>query len=75
MQDDDAKKLADLAMTCAFACVSGQSSVTITALGKRPAGFPRGELLSVGTNGAHNYACHPVAVLKWLHTSSSKPPR
>lgn len=66
--------LADLAMTCALACVSGQPTVTISTRGKRPAGFPRGELLSVGTNGAHNYACHPVKVLAWMHARMSKTP-
>ena len=74
MEDKEAKQLADLAMTCAFACVSGQPSVTITAKGKRPSGFPRGELLSVGTDGSHNYACHPVKVLEWLHARASKTP-
>lgn len=63
MENQEAKILADLAMTCALACVSGQATVTISTRGKRPAGFPRGELLSVGTDGAHNYACHPVKVL------------
>jgi hypothetical protein len=61
-------------MTCALACVSGQATVTLSTRGKRPAGFPRGELLSVGTNGAHNYACHPVKVLAWLHARTSKAP-
>ena len=36
--------------------------------------FPHGELLSVGTNGAHNYACHPVKVLAWMHARMSKTP-
>ena len=74
MDDKEAKQLADLAMTCAFACVSGQATVTISMRGSRPAGFPRGELLSVGTDGAHNYACHPAKVLAWLHARTSKPP-
>ena len=68
------KQLADLAMTCSLACVSGQATVTISTRGKCPAGFPRGELLSVGTNGAHNYACHPVKVLAWLHSRTCKTP-
>lgn len=33
---------------------------------KRPAGFPRGELLSVGSNGAKNYSVDPLKVLAWL---------
>lgn len=71
MNDNEAKVLADLAMTCALACVSGHRTVTLALRGKRPAGFPRGELLSVGTDGAHNYACHPVKVLAWLHARMS----
>ena len=74
MDDKEAKQLADLAMTCAHACVAGWPTVHIATRGKRPAGFPRGELLSVGTNGAHNYACHPVKVLAWLHARMSKTP-
>ena len=43
--------------------------------GKRLTGFPRGELLSLGTNGASNYAVNPVKVLAWIHakTSSATP--
>ena len=67
MDDQQAKQLADLAMTCALACATGQATVTITSRGVRPAGFPRGELLSVGTDGSKNYAYHPVKVLAWLH--------
>lgn len=74
MQDVGAKQLADLAMTCALACATGQPTVTISARGKRPAGFPRGELLSVGNDGTHNYAAHPVKVLEWLHGLTSKTP-
>lgn len=74
MDDKEAKQLADLAMTCALACATGQPTVTIAARGKRPAGFPRGELLSIGTNGLANYACHPVKVLAWLHNRTSKQP-
>lgn len=58
---------ADLVMRCALAVLSGMKTVTISTTGKRLAGFPRGELLSVGTNGAHNYAVCPVKVLAWIH--------
>ena len=68
MTDSEAKVLTDLAITCALACVTGQQTATISTRGKRPLGFPRGELLSVGTNGAHNYAVCPVKVLAWIHT-------
>jgi hypothetical protein len=66
--------LTDLVMTCAFAVQLGQQTVTITAVGKRPLGFPRGELLSVGTSGRHNYAVCPLKVLAWIHGRTRKPP-
>lgn len=60
--------LTALVMQCAFAVLSGQRTITVSATGKRPAGFPRGELLSVGTNGASNYAVCPVKALAWCHS-------
>ena len=71
MEDKAAKQLADIAMSCALACMNGAPTVTITARGKRPAGFPRCELLSIGSDGSHNYACHPVKVLAWIHGLAS----
>jgi hypothetical protein len=71
-QPKDDGGLTALVMQCAFAVLAGQPTVTISSTGKRPAGFPRGELLSVGTNGAHNYAVHPVKMLAWLHARTSK---
>ena len=68
MDDAEAKMVADLSTTCALACVSGQPTVTLSLRGPRPAGFPRGELLSIGTNGSRNYAVNPVKVLAWIHT-------
>ena len=65
-------QLAELAMTCALACADGRPTVTLAVRGKRPPGFPRGELLSVGTDGTHNYAVHPVRVLKWLHEMTTR---
>ncbi len=65
-------QLAELVVACARACMMGQPTVTISASGKRPQGFPRGELLSVGTNGSRNYACHPVKVLAWIHSMARK---
>ncbi len=72
MDDKQADQLTDLAMACALACVSGQPTVTVSTRGERPKGFPRGELLSVGTDGAKNYACHPVEVMAWLHSRTTK---
>jgi len=57
----------ELVMACAHAILAGQPTVTITVAGKRPRGFPRGELLSVGTDGQHNYAVCPAKVLGWIH--------
>lgn len=66
--------LTALVMMCAYAVLAGQQTVTISATGKRPAGFPRCELLSIGTDGTHNYAAHPVKVLAWLHARTSMTP-
>ena len=60
------KVLVDIAMTCALACVTGQPTVTLACKGKRPPGFPRGELLSVGTDGSHNIAVDPLKALAWV---------
>lgn len=61
-------KLTMIGMLCVDAILTGQPTVTISVTGgKRPKGFPRGELLSVGTNGAHNYAINPVRLMKWVH--------
>lgn len=66
--------LTALVMQCAFAVISGQKTVTVSTTGKRPIGFPRGELLSVGTNGSHNYAVCPIKALAWVHARTSKTP-
>lgn len=66
--------LAGIAMNCAYAVMAGQPTVTISVVnGKRPAGFPRGELLSVGTNGAQNYAVDPIKLMAWVHSRTKKP--
>lgn len=70
-QDDGG--LTDLVMRCAFSILAGQSTVTITATGTRPEGFPRGELLSVGSTGGRNFAVCPVKVLAWVHRARQKP--
>jgi hypothetical protein len=71
-ESEEAGGLTALVTRCAYAVLAGQQTVTISATGKRPAGFPRGELLSVGTDGTHNYAAHPVKVLAWVHARTSK---
>ena len=61
-----------LVFRCAAAILDGHKTVTISATGKPPAGFPRGELLSVGTNGSKNYALCPIKVLAWVHKKAIK---
>ncbi len=70
-QNDDGGMTA-LVMRCAFAVLAGKSTVTISTAKKPPANFPRGELLSVGTNGSHNYAVCPIKALAWVHALTSK---
>lgn len=65
-QDDGV--LTALVMQSAIAVLAGQPTVTISSTGKRPPGFPRGELLSVNPSGAHNYAVNPIKVLAWIHS-------
>ena len=64
--------LTALVMQSAFAVIAGQKTITISSTGKRPVGFPRGELLSVGTNGAQNYAVCPIKVMAWVHSRTSR---
>ena len=61
-----------LMYACINAILADQPTVTICATGKRPPGFPRGELLSVGTSGASNYAVDPIKVLDWLRDSQAR---
>jgi hypothetical protein len=71
MTEDHDARLAGLAFDCARAVLEGRDTITVSKAGpKRVPGFPRGELLSVGTNGAHNYAVCPVKVLAWIHSGT-----
>ena len=56
---------------CLSAVLAGCATVTISATGKRPPGFPRGELLSVNAAGVHNYAVCPIKVLAWIHKKTA----
>lgn len=68
---DQAKHIADLAMHCAMCCLKGRDRVTVSlSAGPRPAGFPRGELLSIGSNGARNYSVDPLKVLAWMQKTA-----
>ena len=71
MTDEQKEQLAGLAFDCARAVLEGRDTITVSKNGpKRVPGFPRGELLSVGTNGEHNYAVCPVKVLAWIHSGT-----
>lgn len=65
--DKDDGGLTALVMRCAFAILAGQPTVMCSSTGRRPAGFPRGELMSIGTNGAQNFAVNPVKAMAWVH--------
>ncbi len=71
MTEEQKKQLAGLAFDCARAVLEGRDTVMVSKAGpKRVPGFPRGELLSVGTNGSHNYAVCPLKVLAWIHSGT-----
>ena len=71
MSDEQKAQLAGLAFDCARAVLGGLDTITVSKAGpKRVPGFPRGELLSVGSNGAHNYAVCPLKVLAWIHSGA-----
>ena len=72
MTNAEAKAVADIVMSCAYAVIAGAKTVTISVRGKRPANFPRGELLSIGTDGSKNYAISPLKALEWVHGRTSK---
>lgn len=61
-----------LAQACVWACMTGNKTITVTLKAKRAKGFPRGELLSVGTDGSHNYAMDPVRLLAWIRDQNVK---
>ena len=65
-QPEPSELLASAAMACTYAILAGQATVTLSLAGKPPAGFPRGELLSVGANGSRNMALEPLRVLAWV---------
>ena len=63
----------DLTAACIVAVMAGQDRMTLSEVkGKPPKGFPRGELLSVGTNGARNRSVDPLKVLAWLREQRKK---
>ncbi len=71
MTDEKKSQLVTLAIECNRAILEGLDTITVSKDGpKRVTGFPRGELLSVGANGAHNYAVCPLKVLAWIHSGT-----
>ena len=71
MTEEQKSKLTTLAFVCTRAVLEGLDTVMVSKDGpKRVPGVPRGELLSVGTDGSHNYAVCPVKVLAWIHSGT-----
>ena len=63
--------LIKLAWNCHNAILEGRSFIVVSRTGpKRLPGFPRGQLLSVGTDGSRNYAVCPLKVLAWIHSGT-----
>ena len=69
---DPSDAMMQLASACVWACMTGNKTITITLKAKRSREFPRGELLSVGEDGSHNYAMDPVRVLAWIRDQNVK---
>ena len=69
---DQSDAMMKLAWACVWACMTGNKTITITLKAKRSREFPRGELLSVGEDGSHNYAMNPVRVLGWIRDQNAK---
>lgn len=66
MNEEHKEQLAGLAFDCVRAVLEGRDTITVSKNGPTP-GFPRGELLSVGADGSHNYAVCPLKMLAWIH--------
>lgn len=65
----------DMRSICFFAteCLLAGCTVSLTlSRGKKPKGFPRGELLSVCSDGARNYAFDPLKVLAWASREAAQ---
>jgi hypothetical protein len=60
-----------LCFDCARAVIAGTGITLSLPKGERwPAGFPRGELLSVNLQGVRNVSFNPVRVLAWVQDST-----
>lgn len=61
----------ELAAQCCAAILTGQHITLSLPKGARwPAKFPRGDLLSVGTNGSRNVSHDPLRVLAWVQRAT-----
>jgi len=69
---DPSDAMMKLAWACVLACMTGNKTITITLKSRRNREFPRGELLSVGSDGSHNYAMDPVRVLALIRDQNVK---
>ena len=60
-----------LCLVCTQALMAGQNITLSLQKGYSwPPRFPRGKLLSVGTNGARNVSIDPLRVLAWVQQST-----
>ena len=60
-----------LCLACTQALMAGQNITLSLQKGYSwPPRFPRGKLLSVGTNGARNVSIDPLRVLAWVQQST-----
>lgn len=63
--------LPTLCHACTQALIAGQRVTLSLPLGKTwPRGWPRGELLSVGTDGHRNVSYDPLRVLAWVQRAT-----
>lgn len=62
----------ELVAACAGAVLAGTTITLSLPVGaaRWPHGFPRGELLSVGSDGSKNAAFDPVKVLAWVQKAT-----
>ena len=61
----------ELCFECAKAVIEGRHMTLTLPKGRRwPAGFPRGELLSVNLHGDKNASFNPVRVLAWVQDTT-----
>lgn len=61
----------ELCLLCATAVMHGQGlTLTLPSGARWPAGFPRGELLSINKQGDKNVSFDPIRILAWMQKST-----